>query len=208
MFRSQIRERLSQNTSLFIGEDTAFRSAVLIPLVQVDEEWHVLFEVRSSKMRSQPGDICFPGGRIDDTDSSPLAAALRETTEELGIDPNGVDIVGHLSPYIASPSFVVYPFVGIVEYDETIHSYNREEVEEVFTVPVKWLMEYGPYMHSVSVNLVPPTDFPFDKIINGAEYQWRTHSMDEWFFDYGKYTIWGITARILKHFIEMMKREG
>ena len=98
---------------LFIGEETAFRSAVLIPLVQVDGEWHILFEVRSFTMRKQPGDISFPGGRIDATDPTPLAAALRETYEELGVDPKTVTLVGQLSPYIASPAFVIYPFVAI-----------------------------------------------------------------------------------------------
>lgn len=205
MFIDKIKDQLNRSQSLFIGEETAFRSAVLIPLVQVDGQWHVLFEVRSFTMRRQPGDISFPGGRIDSTDPSPMAAALRETSEELGVEVETVNIVGQLSPYIASPSFVVYPFVGTVDYNQMIHSYNKEEVEEVFTVPVKWLLNYEPYMHLVSFEPVPSPDFPFEKIMKGNQYQWRTRSMEEWFFDYEKYTIWGLTARILKHFIETIK---
>ncbi|MBW8347866.1 CoA pyrophosphatase [Bacillus sp. IITD106] len=205
MFLDKLKEQLNQNKSLFIGEETAFRSAVLIPLVQVENEWHVLFEVRSSNMRNQPGDICFPGGKIDATDESPLAAALRETYEELGVDTQKVTILGQLSPFIAFPSFVIYPFIGIIDYDQIIHSYNKEEVAEVFTVPVNWLLDYEPYMHLVSLEPIPSTDFPFEKIMNGAGYQWRSRSMEEWFFDYEKYTIWGFTARILKHFIEVIK---
>lgn len=206
MFLDRLEKQLNKNQSLFIGEDTAFRSAVLIPLVQVGEEWHILFEVRAFTMRKQPGDIGFPGGRIDSTDSSPLAAALRETHEELGVDPEKVKVVGKLSPYIASSSFVVYPYVAIIDYDQTIHSFNKEEVEEVFTVPVDWLLNHDPYMHLVSVQPTPSADFPFDKIMNGAQYQWRTRSMEEWFYEYGNYTIWGLTARILKHFIEVLKK--
>jgi peroxisomal coenzyme A diphosphatase NUDT7 len=205
LFLDKLKNQLNENQSLFIGEETAFRSAVLIPLVQVDGEWHILFEVRSFTMRKQPGDISFPGGRIDSTDLTPLAAALRETSEELGVDPNTVTLVRQLSPYIASPSFVVYPFVAIIDYNQIIHSYNTEEVEEVFTIPVKWLMNYEPYMHLVSVEPTPSPNFPFEKIMNGDQYQWRTQSIEEWFFDYGKYTIWGLTARILKHFIEIIK---
>lgn len=205
MFLDKLKNQLNQNQSLFIGEETAFRSAILIPLVQVGEEWHVLFEVRSFTMRRQPGDISFPGGRIDATDESPLAAALRETHEELGIQPENVKIIGNLSPYVASPSFVVFPFVATVDYKETLHSYNKEEVEEVFTVPVKWLLNYEPYVHLVEVELKPSPDFPFHKIVNGEKYQWGTRSVEEWFFDYEKYTIWGLTARILKHFIEVIK---
>ncbi|MGE7090491.1 NUDIX hydrolase [Lysinibacillus sp. NPDC048646] len=205
MFLEKLKNDLNQNQSLFIGEETAYRSAILIPLVQVDEEWHILFEVRSFTMRKQPGDISFPGGRIDASDPSPLAAAVRETTEELGIDPKTIHIVGQLSPYIASSSFVIYPFVATIDYNQIRHAYNKEEVEEVFTVPLQWLFNYEPYMHLVSVEPVPSLDFPFDKIMNGSQYQWRTRTMEEWFFDYDKYTIWGLTARILKHFLEIIK---
>lgn len=203
MFLEKLKGQLNQSQSIFIGEKTAFRSSVLIPLVQVDGEWHVLFEVRSFTLRKQPGDISFPGGQIDSTDSGPLEAALRETYEELGVDPKSINMVGPLSPYIASPSFVVYPFVATLKMDQI--NYNTDEVEEVFTVPVKWLLNYEPYMHLVSVKPVPSADFPFDKIANGTQYQWRARSMEEWFFDYEKYTIWGLTARILKHFIELIK---
>ncbi len=205
MFLDQLKDQLSQNQSLFIGEETAFRSAVLIPLIQVNDEWHILFEVRSFTMRKQPGDISFPGGRIDSTDESPLAAAMREANEELGVDPKNIIVVGRLSPYIASPSFVVYPFVATIDYDQSIHTFNKEEVEEVFTVPVKWLLNYEPSKHLISSEPVPSSDFPFDKIMNGNQYKWRTRSIEEWFFDYEKYTIWGLTARILKHFIEVIK---
>ena len=156
-------------------------------------------------MRKQPGDISFPGGRIDSKDPSRVAAALRETHEELGVDPKTVTIVGTLSPYVASSSFVIYPFVGTIDYNQIIHSYNKEEVEEVFTIPLKWLLNYEPYMHSVSVEPVPSLNFPYEKIMNGTQYQWRARSMEEWFYDYENYTIWGLTARILKHFIGIIK---
>ena len=94
MFLDKLKYQLDQKRAMFIGEETAFRSAVLIPLVQVGGEWHILFEVRSFKMRKQPGDISFPGGRIDATDQSPLAAALRETSEELGVDLEQITILG------------------------------------------------------------------------------------------------------------------
>ncbi len=204
MFLEKLKNQIQQNKFHFIGEETAFKSAVLIPLVEIENEWHILFEVRSFTLRKQPGDISFPGGKIDDTDSSPLAAALRETSEELGINPKTINVIGELSPYIASPSFVVYPSVATLDYHQL--SFNKDEVEEVFTVPVKWLLQYEPYMHSVSVEIAPKADFPFEKIMNGANYQWRTRSIEEWFFDYGKYTIWGLTARILKHFVEQLKK--
>lgn len=205
MFLDKLMNQLNENQPLFIGEETAFRSAILIPLVQVDGEWHILFEVRALTMRKQPGDISFPGGRIDKTDQTLLEAALRETHEELGIDPKTVKNVQQLSPYIASPTFVVYPFVGVIDYDQIIQGYNKEEVEEVFTVPINWLLNYEPTMHLVSVKPTPASDFPYEKIMNGTDYKWGTRAIEEWFYDYGKYTIWGLTARILKHFVETIK---
>lgn len=202
--KNKLKDHLKRNQALFLGEETAFRSAVLIPLVQINEEWHILFEVRSFKMRSQPGDISFPGGKIDPIDESPLAAALRETSEELGVDPQTIEVVGKLSPYVASPAFVVYPFIGILDYQQ-VHSYNKHEVEEIFTVPLSWLLNYKPYVHLVAVEPKPALDFPYHKIMNGDKYQWRTREMEEWFFDYEQYTIWGLTAKILKHFIERLK---
>lgn len=206
MFLNQLKEQLNAPQPLFLGEESAFRSAVLIPLVKIKEEWHVLFEVRAFTMRKQPGDISFPGGKIDLADASPLAAALREAHEELGVDPETIQVLGKLSPFVLSPSFVVYPFIGVLN-EVPQHTYNKDEVEEVFVVPVKWLLAHEPYIHYVPVEPKPPADFPYDKIANGENYQWRTSQMEEWFFEYGNYTIWGLTARLLKYFVEKFKKK-
>ena len=205
MFLENLKNQLNEKQPLFIGEDSAQRFAIIIPIVEIDGQWHILFEVRSFKMRKQPGDISFPGGRIDEHDVTPLAAALREMSEELGVNAEKVTVLGQLSPFVASPTFVVYPFIATFDYNEILDFHNQEEVEEVFTVPIPWLLNYEPYMHLVAVEPNPGPDFPFEKIYNGAQYKWRARYMEEWFFDYGKYTIWGLTARILKHVIERLK---
>ncbi|MFJ5964082.1 NUDIX hydrolase [Bacillus sp. NPDC093026] len=204
MFIDQLKNGLQQIQPLFIGEETAFKAAVLVPLLQLDGEWHILFEVRSLTMRKQPGDISFPGGKLDNSETA-LEAVLRETHEELGISPESVEILGQLSPYIASPSFVVYPYVGVIDEQKVKHSFNQEEVDETFTVPVKWLCQYEPYLHFVSVQPTPSEDFPFEKIMNGEKYCWGSRAIEEWFYDYENYTIWGLTARILKHFVGLVK---
>lgn len=206
MFLEDLKKQLhGEPQPLFIGEETAFRSAITIPLVKIDDEWHVLFEVRALSMRKQPGDISFPGGKIDATDASPLAAALRETHEELGVDIEKISVLSALSPYIASPTFVVYPFVVTIECPNVLTGYHEDEVEEVFTVPVEWLLNHQPYMHLVSMHPTPDDDFPYEKIAGGADYKWGTRVIEEWFYEYGDYIIWGLTARILKHFIMTVK---
>lgn len=207
MFLNHLKEQLHAGRQrVFIGEDTAFRSAITIPLVEMNNEWHVLFEVRALSMRKQPGDISFPGGKIDATDDSPLAAALRETHEELGVDIKKIEVLASLSPYIASPTFVVYPFVVTIDDPEVLTAYNKDEVGEVFTVPLKWLLAHKPYMHLVSMQPTPAKDFPFEKIAGGSDYRWGTHAIEEWFYDYGEYTIWGLTARVLRHFLETIRK--
>ena len=173
MLLETLKNQLNEKQPLFIGEESAHRFAVIIPVVQVDGEFHILFEVRSFKMRKQPGDISFPGGRIDADDPTPLQAALRELNEELGVKPETVTVIGQLSPYVASSSFVVYPYVATFDYKEILPFYNKDEVEEVFIVPVKWFLNHKPYMHLVSVEPVPSPDFPFEKIYNGSNYKWR-----------------------------------
>ena len=205
MFQQSIEQKLQAKQPHSIGEEEAFRSAVVIPLVQIENEWHVLFQVRAFSMRKQPGDISFPGGKIDDTDASPKAAALREVSEELGIDANKVEILGELSPFITSPAFVVYPFVAVLPYED-VHDFNKDEVEEIFTVPLNWLLEHEQYRHLVPFEPRPGDDFPYEKIMNGEGYKWRSSAFEEWFYEYGNYTIWGLTARILKYFIHLMNK--
>ncbi len=203
MFLDDIKNQLKRPQPLFIGEENAIRSAIVIPLVWKNEQWHLLFEVRSHKMRKQPGDISFPGGRIDPGET-PREAAIRETHEELGIEPSHIQIISELSPYIASTTFVIYPFVAVLEYDE-LHQINKDEVEEVFTVPLNWLLEHEPEKHNISLEPKFEESFPFEKIMNGKQYKWRMSFVEEWFFYYEQYTIWGLTARILKYFITLLK---
>src|SRR5699024_649401 len=118
MDKDVLKARLQDNLLSFIGEATAFRAAIMIPLVLVDGEWHVLFQVRALTLRKQPGDISFPGGKIDVTDKTPEDAAVRETHEELGVAKAAIEVIGSLSPYISTPSFVVYPFVAKININE------------------------------------------------------------------------------------------
>lgn len=93
MDASRILAKLEGRAPSIMGQQRYKQSAVLLPLLNIQDETHVLFEVRSMQMRSQPGDICFPGGRIDKTDKSPKETAIRETMEELGISASNIEAV-------------------------------------------------------------------------------------------------------------------
>jgi len=96
---------------------TTLRSAaVLIPFCNVGGEPGILLEVRSKSLRTHSGEISFPGGRIDDTDESFMSGALRETQEELGIDPAQIEVLGEIGPPETNlrGDMTVWPFVGFV----------------------------------------------------------------------------------------------
>jgi peroxisomal coenzyme A diphosphatase NUDT7 len=206
MNSKKIINQIREHTPTILGSKEYSKYAVLLPLVEVDDEIHVLFEVRSLQMRRQPGEICFPGGRIDKADKSEQAAAVRETTEELGIGSEQIADVYPLD-YLVSPfGMMIFPFVGFIKNDEKIKP-NQSEVDEVFTVPISFFIEKEPSIHYVNVQVKPDKKFPLDLIAGGENYNWRTSKIDEYFYQYEDKVIWGLTAKILSHFIELIKEK-
>ncbi|MFD2924753.1 NUDIX hydrolase [Halobacillus naozhouensis] len=204
MDAKMILDRVQQHTPTILGSRNFAKFAILLPLVQKDNETHVLFEVRSRQLRRQPGDICFPGGRIDRQDTSEEAAALRETSEELGIDEADISDIFPLD-YMVSPfGMIVYPYTGFIHDPESI-KLNLAEVEDYFTVPLSFFMETKPQIHKVDFEAKPEDDFPFDLIVGGEDYDWRTRQIDEYFYIYEDKVIWGLTGKILAHFVEMVR---
>ncbi|MFC7395142.1 NUDIX hydrolase [Scopulibacillus cellulosilyticus] len=199
---NEIKEKIDKDKGI-IGENKAKKSAVLIPLLEVNGEWHILFEVRSKTLKSQPGDICFPGGRYDKKDASLKETAIRETSEELGISTSDITILGDLALYVPSPYMIVYPFVGYIHSVEGIMP-NEQEVDSVFTVPLNWLLKQKPERHIVDLAAKPKADFPFEKIYGGKNYTFRRQFMEELFYDYNERSIWGLTAKILSHFLDTL----
>ena len=108
-------------------------SAVLIPFLIRDGAYHVLYEIRAAKLRSQPGEICFPGGRIE-AGETPLETAVREATEELCIDRGRIEIVGALDDTIGPGTIPLFTYIALLhDYQGTR---SRAEVDAVFTQPL------------------------------------------------------------------------
>lgn len=110
------------------------RAAVLIPLVMRDEAT-VLLTQRPSHMSSHAGQIAFPGGKIDPTDANAIAAALRETHEEVGIESRFIQVLGELPVYTTGSGFLVTPVLGLLEEGFALAP-NPSEVADVFEVPL------------------------------------------------------------------------
>lgn len=184
--------------------DINYFYSVLLPIIEIGNEAHILYEVRANHLKVQPGEVCFPGGAIE-TGETPREAAVRETCEELNLKPDDIEIQGPLDYLVKTGSYLLYPYTGFLNVDFTDIAYNTNEVGSVFTIPISYLMDYVPEEHRISYKIHTEDDFPYDKINGGTEYKWRSIGYHIPFYEYEGKVIWGMTARITKNFIERLK---
>ncbi len=181
--------------------------SVLLPLVLIDNEWHILFEIRSNTLETQPGEISFPGGAVEENEST-MAAAIRETHEELNINPNNIKVIGELD-YLYSPyNMMIYGYVGILkDINPKCIQFNKQEVAHIFTVPVKFFVDNEPLLYHVSLEVSEDNAFPYHLIPDGKDYKWRKAKNPVFFYVYKNYIIWGLTARVIKNFVDILNED-
>nr|VFK28038.1 MAG: 8-oxo-dGTP pyrophosphatase MutT, NUDIX family [Candidatus Kentron sp. MB]VFK29348.1 MAG: 8-oxo-dGTP pyrophosphatase MutT, NUDIX family [Candidatus Kentron sp. MB]VFK74758.1 MAG: 8-oxo-dGTP pyrophosphatase MutT, NUDIX family [Candidatus Kentron sp. MB] len=151
-------------------------AAVLVPIVEHPHDLSILLTKRTSHLYHHPGQISFPGGRAEETDNGPVATALRETREEIGLDPALVRVIGFLDTYETTTAYLVTPVVGLVTPGFRLQP-DPFEVERVFEMPVSFLMDPG--NHEIQSRTIKGTQHGFYVI----EYQGDS--------------IWGATAGML-----------
>lgn len=183
-----------------------FSAAVLVPLIWENDQLSILFEVRSSHLSWQPGEICFPGGGIEAIDTSFLSAAVREATEELGLAIGKIQILGSLHEIVSPIGVRLYPFVGYIT-DAHLINPNQGEVAEVFTVPLDFLLETQPIIGNMERCTRPLPDFPFE-LLPGYSEQWmKRKKYQVFFYKYNQHVIWGLTAQVLYNFLKICKEK-
>ncbi len=163
--------------------DPPVPAAVLIALVDRPNGRSVVYTQRSLDLRSHSGQIAFPGGKIDPGDADAGAAALRESEEEIGLEPAGAKILGYMPPYQTGTNYVITPVVASVSQTAKFVP-NPREVDEVFEVPLKFIMQEDNY-----------ATFSIERM-------GRQHST--WMLDYQGHVIWGITAHLTRRFRDMV----
>ena len=189
-----IEEYLKKRTPGLIGYEDFQKSAVLVPLLERGGATHVLFEVRSGKLAHQPGEICFPGGRMEKGET-PRETAKREAVEELLLLEDQIRILGPADIFLSPANVMIYPYLGrLTGY---LGSFNEEEVQEVFTVPLSFFLDHGPRQYDLKVKTVPGPDFPYEMIPKGRDYDWREGRYQVNFYEYQGRVIWGMTAKIM-----------
>lgn len=181
-------------------------SAVLLPLVRLGEELCVLYTVRTAHLTSHAGEISFPGGRIEPGES-PKDAALRETQEEVGVDPRNVDVLGHLTDFLTFRNQTVSCWVGALKPGAlTAAPARNAEVDDAFLLPLARLRDpIGPRRATPQVIAEDPLRVILEDV---AAYEIREFSgegperrIHYWRLANGR-TLWGITAHLTAIFLE------
>lgn len=204
----KLRQHLAERQLALANATDYCQAAVLLLLLPGAAGPELLFEVRSRDLVWQPGEICFPGGRIEQYDATPAQTALRETSEEVGISPQAVQLLGALDYTVNPIGVVLYPFVGYLTSAVPLVP-NREEVAELFTVPVAWFMAQQPQRGHMEVATRPMPDFPLQLVGSAYPAQWRRRtSYPVLFYQYRQYVIWGLTARLVENFVACCRRLG
>jgi 8-oxo-dGTP pyrophosphatase MutT (NUDIX family) len=188
--KHQLERSLSKLDATVETEWDATPAAVLIPLYQEDGDWKLLFTRRTDSVDVHAGQISFPGGQIEDSDNSIVAAALREAQEEIGLDPADVEPLGQLNPLLTVTQFLVTPVVGLIPWPYSLVT-SPTEVARTFGVPIKWLADPNNLEVQEREPLVPGRSIPV-----------------YYFKEFEGETIWGVTARITVNFLEMLDAAG
>jgi 8-oxo-dGTP pyrophosphatase MutT (NUDIX family) len=158
-------------------------AAVLVPIIDRPGGLTVLLTRRSPNLSSHAGQVAFPGGRIDDSDEGPVGAALRETEEEAGIPSEFITPVGLLDPYETGTGFVIVPVVAVLREGCTPKA-NPGEVDEIFEVPLAFLMDTANHQRHTAV--------------------WQGRERRYYAMPYESHNIWGATAGMIVNLRERL----
>ncbi len=196
---SGIREKLKDRPVGVIGKRKEY--AVLVPLIEKDGEASLLLEVRSKDIR-QPGDVCFPGGRVEEGESF-QETALRETEEEIGISASDIEVYGPFDAMLEVNRIRMHTTVGRLPEDWKDKISTDSEVAEIFTVPLRFFKENEPDYYRGRI-IQDTEGFPYEKHGIDPNYKWRDAWQDLYFWHWEGHTIWGLTAAIIKWFCDEM----
>lgn len=199
----RIKELMANNRPKPLGQQKEY--AVFLPLVWQNKEWHILFEVRGQNI-SQPGEVSFPGGRLEPGETF-AEAAVRECTEELRVSPEQIDIWGEID-YIVQAKRTIHCFVGQLHCDNWQELQYNEEVDHLFTVPLIEILNKEPIYYELPHRIEEGSHFPFERIRNGEKYAFHHQSSKIPFYEGFEETIWGLTAQFTDCFSRILKNES
>lgn len=203
----------------FLGYEKMFKASVMVPIVIINNELNILFQLRSKNIK-QGGEVSFPGGKFDSNDCSFWHTALRETCEELGLSEDKVELKAELDTLVSPFNSLIKAFIGFLNIKNIDDlSLNRDEVEKVFTVPLKWFYENEVEVYNIYVESKPfkldengnkILTFPAKALDLPVIYHdaWSNSKREIYLYNYNNYKIWGFTAAILKDALKKLEILG
>lgn len=184
--RDAIAALATSDDALDLSRGPLIPAAVLVPIVHGHRPG-VLLTKRASHLKDHPGQVAFPGGRIDPGDASVEAAALREAQEEIGLQPGQVELAGRLPDYVTGTNYRISPVLALLP-DGLMLSPSEDEVEAIFTLPLSVLLD------------------PAAPERRRAEFRGR--SREFWVWPHPDHYVWGATAAILVHLAHRLRAQG
>ena len=182
MVADKISEALNARSPQTIAGDHFKPAAVLIPIQEKKDGDYLVLTKRADHLNHHSGQIAFPGGRVDDSDAGEIDAALRESHEEIGIHPGDVRVLGRLDQIDAAYGYRVTPFVGLIPAPYEFRL-NPAETAAVSAVPIAALLE--------------PANFVVNDYLS-------PRGQPSYHFYVNDWDVWGVTARILVQFLEIV----
>ncbi|MCJ7554277.1 MAG: CoA pyrophosphatase [Ignavibacteriaceae bacterium] len=213
---NSIKKKLS-NAPDIIGKSKYFNSAVLIPLITIEDQLHILFEKRAAGIR-QGGEVSFPGGQFDpDKDKTFLNTAIRETREELGITEEQIEIITKFGTLVAPMGLTIDAFLAFINITSLSElKIDQTEVEKIFTLPLSYFMENDPEIfysrleiHTVdndangkSIELLPVKKFGLPEFYSSP---WKNGKYRVIVYNTEPDVLWGLTAEIVYELSRILK---
>lgn len=201
-----IKNHISEHKNGIIGQDTEYtKYSVVIPLIEIDGKVNILFEVRSKKMRSQPGEISLPGGKME-KDESGHETAIRETCEEIGIADEDIRLLGPTDVLITQHYKIIHTYAAYIKNTSQFRI-SEAEVDHIFFVPLDFFIENKPVSKNIRIISEPEEQAPYEYLENTGQYKWIVGRNKVYFYKYKDYIIWGITAKIIHNFIDIISKK-
>ncbi len=197
----KIKKYYSSHISAPIGKHRFF--SVLVPFVEKDGQLFLMFEQRAMKMISQPGEICFPGGALEEGETA-IECAFRETEEETGIDRTTIEIFGEGDRIEGYANYTLYTVIGKIPYDKYLEAnINKEEVERIFLIPFESFENSAPEDGKYAI-YTDVSAFPYERTKVPKDYPWRKGEWNIPAYHIDGTIIWGLTANIIKNMTKQL----
>lgn len=181
-FQEMLQNRLKEVSPRRLRQPHTAQAAVLIAILERNNHPHFLLMRRSQQVATHKGQISFPGGLREASDVSLRNTAVRETSEELGIESRHIQVVGRFHDYLAVTDFLVRPFVGFLPRESKFSPQPRE-VEYLLEVPLAFFRDTQPEIRI---------------------YNFRGRNQNVYYYHFQNDTIWGLTARIIRDFLQIL----